>query len=152
MLSFTISITWSAFLSFPLTFKYLCLKTSRILFLSLKLLIWFISLSVAFSTKTYNCRLSSSIFLLSFFHWAISHFCDVILLSYFQFTLLIRCFDYLHFIAAYHLDYSFSCPSQETLFYSILENSSFFLRRKSAFISCYLCILVRCSFLTQDLA
>ena len=57
-------------------FTYLCLKISRIL--NLSNLITNLStdlvnnlihkFSVAFLTKPYNCRLSSSIFLLSFFH------------------------------------------------------------------------------------
>ena len=47
-------------------------------FNSSKLLIWFISLCVAFSARPYICRLSSSIF---FCKWAVSLFCDLILLS-----------------------------------------------------------------------
>ena len=43
--------------------------------------IWFISFSVAFQTKSCKYRLSSSIVLLPFFHWATSHYCDLILLT-----------------------------------------------------------------------
>ena len=56
---------------------------------SSKLLIWFISFSVTFLTKPYKHRLSSSNFLLSFLHWAITLSCDLILLS--SFSAMLNC-------------------------------------------------------------
>ena len=68
---------------------------------SSKVLIWFLSFFVTFLTKPYNCRLSSSIFLVSLFHLLF------LKLYFFIFTFLISCFNYLHFIAACFLDPSF---------------------------------------------
>ena len=48
---------------------------------SSKLLILFTSFSAAFLTKPCKCKLSLSIFLLSFFNGAVSYFCYLILLS-----------------------------------------------------------------------
>ena len=86
---------------------------------SSKVLILFLSFFVAFLTKPYNCRLSSSIFLVSIFHWAISYFWSSI---FFIFTFLISCLGYLHFIATCFLDHSFPSLFQQMFFQVYLFN------------------------------
>ena len=85
---------------------------------SSKLLSSFSGFSVAFLTKSHNCRHSSSIYLVSFSGWSISLFCDlnyVIFIS-FLFRFLIICFDSSHMIAAYFLHFSISFVLQQTFF------------------------------------
>ena len=69
------------------------------------------------------------------------------------------CFNSSHFIAGYFLDYSFSCPLQQTLFqaYSLFQNSPLFFSSKQN-VPSYSDLFVnsgkveRYSFLTHDLA
>ena len=113
LLSFTISITLSVLWRFLLAFTdFPQLNSSKVLIL-------FLSFFVAFLTKPYNCRLSSSIFLVSIFHWAISYFWSSI---FFIFTFLISCLGYLHFIATCFLDHSFPSLFQQMFFQVYLFN------------------------------
>ena len=153
LLSSTIPITWSILSSFISTFTDLCLKISHILIF--QLLIWYISFSVAFSTTPYNCRVSSSSFLLLFF------FID-------QFHFFVTLFYYLHRFWIHIPNYllwllTFICSlfSRLLIFFSfsaslvsILDIQFFGLASK---VSPYPGLLLysgkveKCSFLTLDL-
>ena len=117
LLSFTICIARSILFKFPFNFYCFIFKDFSHSYSS-KLLSSFSGFSVAFLTKSHNCRHSSSIYLVSFSGWSISLFCDlnyVIFIS-FLFRFLIICFDSSHMIAAYFLHFSISFVLQQTFF------------------------------------
>ena len=113
ILNFTISITWYILLSFFFNFYWFMLKDLSYSNSS-KLLIWFKIFSAAFSTRSYNRSTSPSFFFYHFFSLSNLTFLwpDLVFFISFEFIFLISCFDYLHLIATYFLNHSFSYPFQ----------------------------------------
>ena len=125
---------------------------------SSKLLIWFISFSVAFLTKPYNCRLYSSVFLFSFFIEK-SHFFETWFSCLHRFSI-----DIPNKLLWSH---TFYCSLFPRLFivFSVWENFASILviqffeiapfftpDEKYLHIQVYLCLLVKFSSLTDNLA